>query len=31
MGNDDLDFNRILDDCNAETMDRTNGRQIGFN
>ena len=31
LGNDDLDFERILDDCKAETMDRTNGRQIGFN
>ena len=30
-GSDEMDFSRILDDCNAETMDRTNGRQIGFN
>ena len=29
-GSDEMDFNRILDDCTAETMDRTNGRQIGF-
>ena len=29
-GNDELDFNRILDDCNAESLDRTNGRKIGF-
>jgi SpoVK/Ycf46/Vps4 family AAA+-type ATPase len=29
-GSDEMDFNRILDDCAAETMDRTNGRQIGF-
>lgn len=29
-GTDEMDFNRILDDCTAETMDRTNGRQIGF-
>lgn len=29
-GTDDLDFQRIIDDCNAETFDRTNGRQIGF-
>ena len=30
-GSDEMDFSRILDDCKAETMDRTNGRQIGFN
>lgn len=30
-GSDEMDFGRILDDCKAETMDRTNGRQIGFN
>lgn len=29
-GCDEMDFNRILDDCTAETLDRTNGRQIGF-
>jgi hypothetical protein len=29
-GSDEMDFDRILDDCTAETMDRTNGRQIGF-
>ena len=29
-GTEEMDFNRILDDCTAETMDRTNGRQIGF-
>ena len=29
-GTDEMDFNRILDDCTAETMDRSNGRQIGF-
>ena len=29
-GSDEMDFNRILDDCTAETMDRSNGRQIGF-
>jgi len=29
-GTDEMDFNRIIDDCTAETMDRTNGRQIGF-
>lgn len=29
-GSDEMDFNRLLDDCTAETMDRTNGRQIGF-
>lgn len=29
-GNDELDFNRILDDCSAESMDRSNGHKIGF-
>lgn len=29
-GSDEMDFNRILDDCAAETMDRTNGHHIGF-
>ena len=29
-GTDEMDFNRIIDDCTAETMDRSNGRQIGF-
>ena len=29
-GTEEMDFNRILDDCTAETMDRSNGRQIGF-
>ncbi len=29
-GTDEMDFERILDDCTAETMDRSNGRQIGF-
>ena len=29
-GSDEMDFNRILDDCTAETMDRSNGRRIGF-
>jgi SpoVK/Ycf46/Vps4 family AAA+-type ATPase len=30
-GTDQMDFKRLLDDCAAETMDRSNGRQIGFN
>lgn len=30
-GSDKMDFKRILEDCNAETMDRSNGRKIGFN
>jgi len=30
-GGEQMDFNRILDDCNAETMDRSNGHKIGFN
>ncbi len=30
-GNDGMDFQRILDDCTAETMDRSNGHKIGFN
>ena len=29
-GSDEMDFNRILDDCSMETMDRSNGHQIGF-
>lgn len=29
-GSDEMDFNRLLTDCSAETMDRTNGRHIGF-
>ena len=29
-GTDEMDFDRILDDCTAETMDRSNGYQIGF-
>ena len=29
-GSEEMDFNRILDDCTAETMDRTNGHHIGF-
>ena len=29
-GNDELDFDRILDDCSAESMDRSNGHKIGF-
>lgn len=29
-GTDTMDFNHILDDCQAETMDRSNGRRIGF-
>ena len=29
-GKDEMDFSRILNDCSAETMDRTNGRHIGF-
>ena len=29
-GTDEMDFNRLIDDCTAETMDRSNGRQIGF-
>ena len=29
-GTEDMDFNRILDDRKAETMDRSNGRTIGF-
>lgn len=31
LGNDGMDFQRILDDCTAETMDRSNGHKIGFN
>jgi len=26
-----MDFDRILADCSAESMDRSNGKQIGFN
>jgi len=29
-GTDEMDFNRLLNDCSAETLDRTNGRHIGF-
>ena len=29
-GNDELDFDNILDDCSAESMDRSNGHKIGF-
>ncbi|MBR2166852.1 MAG: AAA family ATPase [Paludibacteraceae bacterium] len=29
-GTDEMDFNRLIEDCTAETMDRSNGRQIGF-
>lgn len=29
-GSEEMDFNRLIEDCTAETMDRTNGRQIGF-
>jgi hypothetical protein len=29
-GTDEMDFNRLIDDCTAETMYRSNGRQIGF-
>lgn len=30
-GSDEMDFDRILADCSAESMDRSNGKQIGFN
>lgn len=29
-GEDGVDFASILEDCNAETMDRSNGHRIGF-
>lgn len=29
-GNNDLDFDRVLTDCNAESISRNNGRKIGF-
>lgn len=29
-GQEEMDFERILDDCSAETMDRSNGHRIGF-
>jgi hypothetical protein len=30
MGDEGVDFASILADCNAETMDRSNGRRVGF-